>query len=81
MDFNTIIASLFKRFQSLSPRLWAIIIFSLGLIKYALESGFAQGLFGWVSENGTQQVLGWITWFLTAVVGYAFVSPKTSENT
>lgn len=72
MDFNTIIANLFRRFQSLSPKLWTLVIFILGLIKYALESGSAQGLFTWVQNAGVQQVLGWITWFLTAIAGYTF---------
>jgi hypothetical protein len=80
MDFNSIIAQLFKRFQTLSPKVWAIIVFLLGLIKYGLESGYAQGLFAWVGEAGTQTVLGWVTWFLTAVVGYSFAaSSKTSD--
>ena len=78
MDLNAIIAALFKKFQSMSPKVWAIIVFILGLVKYGLESGFAQGLFAWVGEAGIQQVLGWITWFLTAIVGYAVVSPKAA---
>jgi aromatic ring hydroxylase len=64
---NKILALFLDRFKAASPRVWALIVFILVVVKYTVEQG---NIYGFIPIDGQmQQVADWLTYVIALLIG------------